>query len=353
MSSPTEKQAVDHVAELIHEWFEKTHIRTKRHAVVDTSPIDVVIEIGENAFACEYKQSSDAASVAMAIDQIREITHQESALIPLVLVPYMGEVGAQRCREAEVSWIDLSGNAHVETDSLYIHVEGKPNQFKKSGRPSNTFAPKSSRIARFLLMNPGEYFRQAEIADATKVGRGYTSKIVRRLREKALVTEIDGKVGTKRPGLLLDAWREKYDFNNHRIIKGTVATRESQTLTTRLARTFENAGLKYAVTGLSAAWILTSFARYRITTIYLDEDPDDALKREIGLREDPTGANVWLVIPNDDGVFQGVDRRTANEQNPIKCVHPVQVYLDLSGHPERSSEAASEVRRQYLRWAKS
>ena len=239
------------------------------------------------------------------------------------------------------------------SDSFYLHVEGKPNQFKQPGRPSNAFAPKSSRIARFLLMHPGKYVRQSEIASATDVGRGYTSKIVRRLEEKNLVKTVNGKIGTDRPDLLLDAWREKYAFGDHHVIKGTVASRESQELTKRLAHAFESAGLSYAVTGLSAAWLLTSFARYRTTTIHLKREPDESLKRDIGLREDPKGANLWLTIPNDGGVFQGAAPQKASEQRGIRCVHPVQVYLDLQGHPERSSEAAEEVRRRYLNWTSS
>jgi hypothetical protein len=31
-------------------------------------------------------------------------------------------------------------------------------------------------------------------------------------------------------------------------------------------------------------------------------------------------------------------------------VHPVQVVLDLAGHPERAREAAERVRLQHLEW---
>ncbi len=353
MSPPSEEQVPSRVTELFREWFADPGVDIRQRVNVGSYPIDFVVDACGRSFAVAYKRSSDAASVAMALEQIQAAARRDEKLIPLLLVPYMGTVGARRCQNEGVGWIDLSGNAHVEIDSFYLHVEGKPNRYKRPGRPSNAFAPKSSRIARFLLMHPGEYFRQADIADATDVGRGYTSKIVRRLEEKRLITVADGKVGTERPNLLLDAWRERYEFSDHNIVKGTVAARESQELTKRLAHTFEDAGHAYAVTGLSAAWILTSFARYRITTVYLDEEPDDELKREIGFREDPQGANLWLTIPNDEGVFHGAAHRETAEQESIRCVHPVQVYLDLLGHPERSSEAAEEVRRQYLTWARS
>jgi hypothetical protein len=260
----------------------------------------------------------------------------------------MGKKGANRCKEEGVSWIDLSGNAHLSTDSFLIHVEGKSNQFKQKGRPTNPFAPKSSRISRFLLIHPNRRFRQKEIADRAGVGRGWTSKVVRRLEEKRLVRrDEDGRVEVPDPSLLLDAWHEKYDFSKHRILKGTVASKDSTALTERLAQAFESAGLKHAATGLAAAWLLTQFARFRIATFYLERFPEEELKREIGLREDPKGANVWLAVPNDEGVFHG-----SSEREKVRHVHPVQVYLDLKGHPERSGEAADSIKSEYLNWRK-
>ncbi len=56
---------------------------------------------------------------------------------------------------------------------------------------------------------------------------------------------------------------------------------------------------------------------------------------------------MWLVVPNDEGVFQG----TA-EVESIRCVYPVQAYLDLLGHPERAKEAAERLRQELLKWGK-
>ena len=61
----------------------------------------------------------------------------------------------------------------------------------------------------------------------------------------------------------------------------------------------------------------------------------------LGFRDEERGENVWLVVPNDEGVFFG-----AEERDGIRCAHPVQVYVDLKGHPERSAEAAMELRKK-------
>jgi transposase len=35
------------------------------------------------------------------------------------------------------------------------------------------------------------------------------------------------------------------------------------------------------------------------------------------------------------------------------CVHPVQIYLDLKGYPERAKEAAAMVRQESLKWGRN
>ena len=80
-------------------------------------------------------------------------------------------------------------------------------------------------------------------------------------------------------------------------------------------------------------------------TFFVAKHPSEALLREIGFREEPKGANVWLVVPNDEGVFDGSARTSG-----VTCTHPGQTVVDLQGHPERSSEAADELRKRLLRW---
>lgn len=53
---------------------------------------------------------------------------------------------------------------------------------------------------------------------------------------------------------------------------------------------------------------------------------------------------VWLLLPRDEGVFDG-----ASTADVVTCVSPVQVYLDLAAHPERS-KAAETLRAELLNW---
>jgi hypothetical protein len=313
----------------------------------DRTGANLVIADTTLALLIEVKVGSGAAAVAAAVRQVKEQAARiRRRTIPLVVVPFMGEVGRKICEEAGIAWLDLSGNAHILAPGLRVFVEGKPNLFKAVGRPQNLFASKSSRLARWLLIHPGEYLSQRDIARATGLDEGFVSRLVARmLKEDYLVRDERAFVRAKDPSLLLDAWHETYQFSKHGLRQGHVVARSGDVLLRTVSDLLRAKQIEHAATGLAGAWALTRFAAFRIATIYLADEPSPALLDGLGFREDPRGANLWLVTPKDDGVFHG-----AVETDGIRCVHPVQVYLDLKAHPERSAEAAEQLRARLLDW---
>ena len=103
--------------------------------------------------------------------------------------------------------------------------------------------------------------------------------------------------------------------------------------------------LDYAATGLAGAWLMTKFAAFRLVTIFVPEEPSENLLKAIGFRREERGANLWFTVPNDEAVFTGT-----SDVDGVQCVHPIQAYLDLNSQPERSAEAAQELRKRRLQW---
>jgi hypothetical protein len=220
MMPMSEKDALQKVVDLLAEWLKvsKNEIRQKNPPY--NKNVDGYFKVGDHEFVVEMKAGSNSAQVSSAIQTLKKNRIQSrSPLISLIVVPFMGDVGRKLCEESGVSWADLSGNADISALKLRILIGGQPNLFKKLGRPSSPFAPKSARIARWLLINADKSMTQRELSFATKMDEGFTSRIISRLEEKELVLrKKDGSIVVSDPNLLLASWREEYDFKKNRII---------------------------------------------------------------------------------------------------------------------------------------
>jgi hypothetical protein len=289
----------------------------------------------------QVKSSSRPGQVARAAEQL--LAYAGEPAIPVLAVPFMSRSGADTADRARLNWIDLSGNAHIRAENLYLRVQGRPNELPPRGRPSSPFAPKSARVTRTLLLDPGRWWRQKDIAAATGIDDGNVSRIVRRLDDEFLLERREREFRPRDPGLLLDAWAQEYRFSGHDIISSHLSG-SGIDLARALGERLKSANIHHAFTGLPAAYALDQFARFRLTTVYVAGDPSE-IAGHLGARQTTKGANIQLVGPNDVGVFNG-----ERDYEGLHCVAPVQVYLDLLQLPERANEAAHHLRAHYLRW---
>lgn len=308
---------------------------------------DAVLEGPTVTFLVEYKSTAGVEAVGAALREIEKAAPRKSRWVPLLVVPFMGEVGKEMCQHAGVAWLDLSGNARITMPRLRIAIEGKPNVHVSRGRPSDPFAPKASRITRILLLHPGVAWSQSDLVRKAEMDKGFVSRMIQRLEHAGLLErDAQGLIHVRSPGELLGAWRAAYDFSRHEIIRAVVAARSGPDLVQRVTEKLHESGIHYAATGLASAWAYAPFASYRTATVYVDQRLNAETMKTLGARESSTGANLWLVVPNDDGVFTG-----SNVLDTLVCVSPLQTYLDLKGQPERAEEAAEELRRVHLPWA--
>jgi hypothetical protein len=306
--------------------------------------VDAMVQVGEHRFLIETKARPTADALASAASRLKSLHSNEG--IPLIVVPFMSELGRARCREAQISWLDLSGNADICAPGLRILIDGRPNRFKRPGRVSTAFAARGARVTRFLLQHPRGAHHQAEVAKETGSNPGHVSKVVSKLLLEQLVQrDEEGRIRVPEPDRLLDAWLAEYDFAQHEIAKCSIATRSGQETTAVLAERLSQHGVAHAATGLSAAYLIDAWATFRIATLFVDAPLTPKLLEALSVQQVGPGGNLWLVAPNDSGVFDG-----SSEREGVVCAHPVQVYLDLQGHPERSKEAAEHLRQHWLDW---
>jgi hypothetical protein len=326
--------------------FLKRPVRAKKRRPRNNGP-DGLFHAGKYLFVVEAKSSNRMASIHQACQQARMFAQGASpSAVPLVAVPFMGPSGRRACDEAKVSFIDAAGNAHIEAPGLLVYVEGKRDRSPNRGRPSSVFAPRSSRVARRLLLDPGRSWRQKELAEETRLGRGFVSRIVARLAEDKLIERTEaGLVRPSDPNLLLDAWKDEYRFRRHHVIAGHIAARSGEELVDRIIGVARKHDIEYALTGLPAAAALAPFAAFRLAAAYLRRAPTEPFLTSLGFHREERGANTWLVLPADEGVFDG-----SKSLGGRMCVSAVQAYLDLLHMPERAAEAAAHLRQVCLKW---
>ncbi len=307
---------------------------------------DFVLQAGTTKFAVEAKNTDDIAHVDFAIRQLAAVQYSVPDAVPLLVVPYMGPKARRYISSHDVSWMDLSGNADIRGPGVRILIEGQPNRFAAPGRPSTAFSPKASRIARVMLAAPDRRWLQSDLVHETGLSGGYVSKVVGRLVDDELVVlqPADGRLALRSPSTMLESWTQVYDFAKHSVAKFHMVGRTGPEVLAALAGRLQGAGIDHVATGLAAAWQISQYADFRLTTLFVAEpllNPET-----LGLRPVEQGENVWIVTPIDVGVFHA-----AKDINGVRCVHPVQAYVDLAGQPERAKEAAAELRSHHLGWS--
>lgn len=296
--------------------------------------------IGPFQFVIAPARSGRIGPVTLAMHAARRAARAIDGAIPVVAAPFMGDAGRKRCNAHGISWLDMSGNGRIATGGPRATVAWKPNRFKQRGRPANAFAPKSSCVVRRLLMDPYCAASLKEISEDTGLGREFVRRVVDRLAEDGLVIrEPDGYVETPDPDLLLAAWREMYDFNQHRLIRGRVPAWTGHELLSKLTDGLCRRNIEYAATGMTAEWLLTDSEMPNTVTIYIATEPSVELLSSLDFHEGhQEEENVCMAVPNVAAVFE-----ESEPINGVQCVHPVQAYLDIPRHGGSAREAEGRL----------
>ncbi|MDH4267950.1 MAG: type IV toxin-antitoxin system AbiEi family antitoxin [Deltaproteobacteria bacterium] len=279
--------------------------------------------------------------------QLLEISQRGRKGYPVIIAPYISEFGREICKKIGVGFLDLSGNAYLDFNSFYMEIEGKPNKFKYPSEPTGLFNPKAERILRFYLLKvsrkeeSGDGYRN--IAKEVGVSLGQLSKVNKKLDEFGLWLEQPqgSKIIDKKK--LLDLWSENYRSERNQVLNLYSIMQVSQ-IEKQLAEFCKTKKIQYALTLFSGANRLAPFTRYNFATSYFSGDVNQ-LKRDLELREVPTGANFQILMPYDEGVYYKAD-----EVDSVRVANPIQIYLDLYNYAGRGREQADFLREKIIKF---
>ena len=279
--------------------------------------------------------------------QLLETSQQGKKGYPVIIAPYVSEVGREICKKIGVGFLDLSGNAYTDFNSFYMEIEGKPNRFKYPSEPTGLFNPKAERVLRFYLLRDRQEKESVNsyrnIAREISVSLGQLSKVNKKLDEFGLWSEEPRGLKTIDKTKLLDLWRDNYRFERNRLFS-LYSIMQATQIEKRFAEFCKTKKVQYAFTLFSGANRLAPFTRYNVATSYFSGDMGQ-LKGELELKEVPSGANLQIVVPYDEGVYY-----KTQEIDSVRVTNPIQIYLDLYNYAGRGREQAQFLREKIIKF---
>jgi len=264
--------------------------------------------------------------------------------VPVFIAPYFSEEACRLCREAGIGYLDLAGNAGLDTPHAYLYVGGRPNPNVGAPRIRKPFEGKAERVARALMLAPERRWPMRELAAAAQVSLGLASMITTELADSGMVEKSRAGLRLLDAGALLDAWSAQYDMRRS-AFRHYRATVTRGILDRQLRRAIEGRSERHALTLWSGAQPLLGESLGGHLAFYWDGDPTP-LAHALSLNAEQGQVHVFVFRPYDESVFWGI-----NEENGgLATVHPLQLYLDLASGDERELELAQLVRARALRW---
>jgi hypothetical protein len=315
------------------------------------SGLDLIARIDvlghRHALVCEVKTNGQPRYVRTALLQLRHhVEQQATGAVPVLIAPYLSAEAQALCREYNVGFIDLEGNARLVFGGVFIErqVASKPAVERRELR--SLFKPKSAQVLRLMLRQPRRAWRVAELAEAADVSLGHASNVRAGLLDREWAQVSAEGLFICDPDTLLDAWREAYEPPAGRR-QGFYTTLHGAAFETAVRELRPAAGAGWtALASFSAAQWLAPYGRTGTQYFYADEAGLDQLRSVLKLSTAATGENVVVTVLEDPGLF-----RDFIEPAPdVVCTSPVQTYLDLAMAGERGREAADHLRRERLQW---
>lgn len=193
-----------------------------------------------------------------------------------------------------------------------------------------------------VTSNPKKSWKTKDLSEEAQVSLGQVSNVKKLLADREWVrTKPEGFVLTEPEALLLE-WAENFKYQRNRV-RGFYTVTAAPEIEADLASVCMRENLTYALTSFSGAARIAPAVRQQRAVAYVKEGSVELVSL-LGLKEVPSGGNVVLLTPYDEGVFYG-----AREIDGIRIACPIQIYLDLSSSRGRGEEAPATLLEEIIR----
>lgn len=257
--------------------------------------------------------------------------------------------GRTMLRRLGISFVGNDGEVYLHAPPIHVELPGRRDlpDALPTARPA-PFAPKASRISRWLLIHPGSEPSFRDLATAVELSESMVSRTLAALAADRLVeVAIDRKDARARRVQIPDARAllNAFESATQRKPRGStwdIGARELKVTLQRVRMASKRGSLAYALGGLAGASLYHPVVEPTEVDIWVGRD-DYALWLDqltpIKARRGP-GRLTVNVLP-DPYVLTLTKRKQG-----LLVADPVQLYFDCHRSGERSLEAAQAIREE-------
>ncbi len=305
-------------------------------------------------FAVELKSLSTPKAFRSAVTQMK--TYPRTSIgLPMVMLPYLGEVQLKELEQEGVSGVDLCGNGVVTVPGEFSVLRtGNPNQFSTSAPIKNIYQKNSSMVGRLFLVRPqfnavkdvvGEIRQRSLLVSRCQKSPltfATVSKVIASMEEDLIIGRSGGRIRLLQADKLLEKLSQNYAPPKTRQRLRVKVESGGPDLLEFLTCQSRQLKLPMVATGTSSVGLYAVMQRGEMLSVYCPRA--DALLKQLRDRPDDRFPNLELIETEDDRPY--FDPR---EDRGFCWASPVQVYLELMAGDKRDQETAIQVRDRILR----
>ena len=292
----------------------------------------------------EVKSSGEPRIVQSSIYQLKKLVGTDKEKYPVFAAPYVGERSREILVSENIGYIDLIGDVYLKFDSVLVDRISNTERETERRLRRGMFATKATRIIRAILNAPSARWRITQLANICKMSPAGVYFVINQLEDKGYISrEMDKSIKVVDPKRLLKDWASNWTVEKSRSTGFFSFAKNPEEIISRIVKVGDELNLKYALTGMAGASMVSPFVRYNDVWVYASGDIDTLVKK-LDLRPTTSGANIRIFEPYDEGIFMDLRKIRG-----VNVVSDIQLYVDLFTHPARGQEQAERLLEKNVR----
>ena len=287
-------------------------------------------------FAFAVKRAVAPREVAIVSARLLDaVSKLRVPTVPVVGAPFLSELTREALVTAGVGYVDTTGNVFVRCDrpGLFLQSTGALRDPSPSDDKLRSLGGRGAIRAVRAVVDFRTPYGIRELAERADVPLGTLARVVELLYRDGLVERTPrGPIERVDVSGVIRRWAKDYSISKSNRVVSVLSARGIPALLEQISKIESG----YAATGALAASRFAPVGPTRLAALYVSDA--EKFARRVDLRPVDTGANVWLIEPANDVVFDRVTLR-----NGLLCVSPSQLAVDLLTGPGRDPSEGEEL----------